>query len=257
MSRKLDDICKHRLELICQEHSFVRHGQSFFRLYCQNVLQAVAFQYERCFEHYSLNIGLMSIHGEPNVAYFRSNSILPRYSVCCLNNQSTAVSMNVENGLTNFVVATPDEQLDILDQKGFDWLDGINNQKKLLEALCYLDKVAYRGVVWNDMRKLAPCLSLGDYQSANMVISSILNQHLGPDSFSAPPWSDQDYIQFSNTYPNRDSEFLRIYRWIREKDEQALKNYLAQNEDQNLRYGRFLLRKRGKKTVPKEISKTD
>lgn len=245
MKRKLEDIYKHQLKSMCQKHSFLQHGRSFFRLYCQNVLQVITFRYERCFEHYSLAIGLMSIYSKPDVDYFRSNSTLPKYSVCCLNNQSTAVAVNEENGFTSFTLASPSEQLDILDKKGFDWLDSINTQEELLEALCNLDKVAYQGTVWNDINKLAPYLFLGDYHGANMVISAILDQHLGADSFSAPPWTDQNFTQFLNAYPNKDNELLRIYRWIREKDEQALRNYLSQNKDQNLRYGYFLSRKVG------------
>ena len=243
MKGKLDVIHKHQLKTMCQEHSFLQHGQSFFRLYCQNVLQVITFRYERCLEHYSLNIGLMSIYSEPDVDYFGSNSVLSKYSICCLNNQPTAVAITEENGFTNFIHTTPGEQLDILDKTGFDWLDSINTQKSLLEALCNLDKVSYQGIVWNDIKKLAPCLLLGDYDRANMVLSAILNQHLGPNSFAVPPWTDLDFTHFSNKYPDKDNELLRIHRWIREKDEQALRNYLFKNKDQNLQYGYFLSRK--------------
>jgi len=240
MKHKLDAIAKSRLESMCQEHSFLQRGRSFFRLYSQNVLQVIMFRYERCFEHYSLDIGLMSIYSEPDPEFFSSSSALPNYSICCLNNQSTAVSMTEIDGHVNLNITSPSDQLDILNQKGFDWLDSISSQAKLLEALCYLDKAAYQGIVWNDMQKLAPYLSLGDYRSANMVISAILDQHLGPKSFATPPWTSEDYLRFSNTFPNKDKDLLQIYHWIQEKNEQSIKNYLVQNRTQNLKYGYFL-----------------
>lgn len=224
------------LENMCRNHLFIKRGQSYFRLHKGDVLQVIKFQYERCFKHYSLDVGLMSIYSASHREYYGSKSVLPRYSICCLNGQSTAIAVSSQGWLMDFNVTSPQAQLDILNKKGFDWLDNINDQGSLFEALCYLDQIAYKAIVWNDIRKLAPCLFLRDYQNANMIISSILDQHLGPKSFSPPPWSNDDYAFYASTYPLKDSNLLLMHRWIQQKDEQAIQEYLIKNKTENCRH---------------------
>ncbi len=246
----LDISDKNALEAMCKEHSFIKRGQSYFRLHKSDVLQVVKFQYERCFNHYSLDVGLLSMYSAPYREYYGSKSVLPRYSICCLNGQSTAIAVSSRGWLTEFNVISPQAQLDILNKKGFDWLDSIKDQGSLFEALCYLDQMAYKAIVWNDARKLAPCLFLRDYQNANMIISSILDQHLGPKSFSPPPWSNDDYSFYASTYPLKDSDLLLMHRWIQQKDERAIQEYLIKNKTENCRH----LGMRDKKTEDGSLS---
>ena len=246
MEHKLTVIEKNKLKALCTEHSFVQHGNTFFRLWGQDILQAVSFHYQRVFSHYSLEIGLMSMYNEPHDLLFHRSSIVPRYSICCLNNQPHAISSVLVDGYNSTVIASPDEQLDILEKKGFEWFDGINNQERLLLSIFELDRAYHQSIIWNDMYKLAPYLAIGDYHGAKDIISSILNQHLGRDSFAKPPWTDQDFMYYSQhlLYEDEDKELFRIYQWIQEKNEQAIKEYLFQNKEKNLQCGRFLTKGR-------------
>lgn len=240
MKHRLNSFDKELLKEECSLHSFIKHGSTYFRLCNEDILQAISFNYEPSFAHYSLNIGLMSMYGSPSAEYFYSKSSLPRYSICCINNQANAVSLSAIKGLVEVKIISAHEQIEILSLKGFDWLNTINSQGSLLEALCYLDQMTYKATIWNDLYKLAPCLYLKDFYKANLIISSILDQHLGPDSFSQPPWSEVDYTIFIDKFPTLNNELLTIYHWIQNKDEQAIFDFLSKNKEENHRYGYYL-----------------
>lgn len=226
MVNRLDFTIKKNMHNLCREHGFVSRGQVFFRLRGDAVLQAISFRYEHTFSHYALNIGLMSLFSEMDDVLLSSQSTLPRYSICCLDNCPTAVSVVRNNGLVSFKVRSPEEQLLLLSKYGFEWLDGVATQLELLNAIDYLDRVSYKSKIWNNRLKLAPFLAVGDYNSADRVIASILDQQLGPQSFSTPPWTEEDFLYYSTIFPNKNTELLCIHELIANKKDNAIKAYL-------------------------------
>jgi hypothetical protein len=240
MKQRLNTFDAELLKEACCMHSFVKHGTTYFRLWGDGILQAIRLQHEPCFDHYSLNIGLMSMYSSSTPECFCSKSSLPRYSICCINNQANAVSLSSSNGLVKFNTTSVRDQIEILKTQGFDWLDNIDTQSSLLEALYYLDQIAYKAIIWNDIYKLAPSLYLSDFQKANLVISSILDQQLGPDSFSRPPWTEEDFLQYSMRYPNEGADFLYLHKLIVDERGDSINAYLVEQYHKNMSKLHFL-----------------
>lgn len=215
----------------------------FFRIHAETVLQAIGFQYERAFAHYALNIGVMSLYSNAEDSLFSARSSLPKYSICCLENCSNAVSLNQKHDLVSFSIRSPEEQLHILEEKGFDWLDGVTTQSHLLSAIDHLDNISYKSTVWNNEMRLAPFLAIRDYHSADRIIASILNQQLGPNSFSSPPWTEEDYAYYATHYPNKNEDLLYLHKLIADERDDSINAYLDEQYYKNTDRLRFLGRK--------------
>lgn len=228
------------LSKLCRAHSFVRRGNTYFRIMGDGILQVIRFQYERGFAHDSLDLGLISMYDECEQADFSARSSIPRYSVCILTGQQTAVSLETHNGVTFFHVMSPEDQIEILKEKGFPWLNAIHSSHMLSEALCMLDKGRVKTVVWNDSRKIVPYLLSKRYECADHVIASILRQHLGPNAWKEPPWAAQDFALYARLYPQKDQKFLKIHNWIEQNDTAGIHAYLAQNFARNKAFAKFL-----------------
>lgn len=236
----LDSSIKKTLQNLCRHHGFISRGQVFFRINGKNVLQAIGFRHERVFDHYALNIGLMSLYSEAEDSLLSSQSALPKYSICCLNNCANAVSIFKEHEFASFSVRSPQDQLSILDEKGFEWLDEVATQNCLLDAMDILDNISYKSTIWNDEMKLAPFLAVKDYCSADMVIASILNQQLGPNSFSPAPWTREDFLYYSTHYPGRNEKLLFLHKLITDERYESIDAYLNEQYCRNATRLRFL-----------------
>lgn len=238
----LDALVMKKMQNLCNDHRFASKGQVFFRLHADTILQAISFRYERTFSHYSLNIGLMSLYSEAENSLFSARSALPHFSICCLENRSSAVSLDREHEFVSFSVRSPEEQLCLLEKCGFEWLDGVVTQEHLLCAMNFLDNVSYKTIIWNNEFKLAPFLAIGDYYSADLVIASILDQQLGPCSFSPPPWNKDDYLYYSTHFPNKNEDLLHLHKLIANKNKEAINTYLEENYQKNAERLHFLRR---------------
>lgn len=67
------------------------------------------------------------------------------------------------------------------------------------------------------------------YHAAERILSSILQQHLGPDVWTTNPWTEIDYEIYRSRYPGKDEHLLLIYDWIHNKDISAIQSYLSDN----------------------------
>lgn len=238
--KKLSETDILALSELCHAHSFAHRGRTYFRIIGDGVLQVIKFEYERCFEHYSLDLGLISMYSECEQEDFTASSCIPRYCVSVFINQSTAVSSKINNGIYSYQVMSPQDQIEILSEKGFPWLDTINSSNMLLDALCMLDKGSEKTVRWNDSRKIAPYLLSNRYECADHVIASILRQHLGPNVWKELPWTSQDFDLYACRYPQKDQKYLTIHNWIEQNDTASIQDYLAQNYAKNMALAKFL-----------------
>ena len=235
MKHFLNSSTQKALYNLCCEHGFTAQGKAFFRVYADSILQVIGFQHERVFNHHSLNIGLMSMYSKADNDTFSAKTSLLCYSICCLDNCASAISLSENNGITTFHIRSPESQLCLLKEKGFEWLDSIKTQEKLLEAINYLETVTYKSIIWNNDKKLAPLLAVKNYERADYVIASILNQHLGSNAISSPPWIEQDFLYYSNCFPNRDMDYLHLHKLITEWKTDLIEAYLEKNYLDNTR----------------------
>lgn len=214
---------------LCKNHSFIQKGQNYYRIIGDGVLQVIKLQYERSFNHYSLNICLISLYSKHSKENFFKNSSFPQYSICCLIGQQTSVSYTEQNGISYFHIMSLHDQITLLAEKGFDWLDHINDQERLWKALFDLDTVSYKSVIWNDVQKIAPFLATENYIHADRVISSMLSQQLGPNTWAEPPWTEKDFTQYEHLYPTENRDLILIHQWIAENSIENIKTYLYNN----------------------------
>ena len=240
MGKKMsvDDINK--LSALCIQHGFVRKGNTFFRAVGDGVLQIIKFQYERCFEHYSLDFGLLSLYEVLSEEDFSARNHATNYSICIFANQRNAVLMKKVDGIFVIEIMSPQAQIKLLEKHGFSWLDSIDSQRALTLALCDLDVKMHGEIIWNRTRKIAPYLATGNYAYAEKVIYSILNQHLGPESWTSLPWTEEDYARYMDLYPKKDADLIQIHEWISNNDPQKIQEYLSLNYFRNLKLGKFL-----------------
>lgn len=224
------------------EKNFVRRGSAFFRAQGGEVLQTIRFDYERAFNHFELNFGLYSLYSKLSHQQFTSNNCICPYPICSFIGCKTAVSVSIINGLSSFNIASPKEQIKILEHTGLAWLDQIQTQEQLIQAYHYLETQLYKEILWNNFEKLAPYLVNGNLQAADKVINAILQQHLGSEAWTTQPWSDTDYTKYMNLFPGEDTELLQIHYWICSKDAQSIAGYLQSNYCRNKEWGNFCIK---------------
>ena len=233
-----------RLRNLCYEHGFSSRGRCFFKQHTPTIMQAITVKHERVFSHYSLKIGLMSMYSLADSSSFTAQSNIPDFCVSCLDNCATAVTVSIDDEEELHIsIRSLDDQIHLLNEKGFDWLDSIQSQEQLINAYNYLEMVAYKDIIRNNERRLAPFLAIGDYCSADYVIASILNQHMGPNSIKSPPWEEKDFLYYAAQYPGEDEDLLHLHRLIADKNEEMIKAYLEGNYQQNVMKTRFKKRR--------------
>ena len=233
------------------EYGFIRRGGAFFRIQGDGVLQVIKFEYERVMEEYDLSVGLFSLYGELLQQWFTSGGCIPRYSVVNFINERNPIISESRNDVVYERMISPEEQIEILIDKGVPWLDEIKTQRQLAEGICWFDKQDGKEVLWNDDLKIAPFLASEQKNKAIRVISAILQQHV-PVIYKLPPgrnewpeleWQDEDIHRYEKLFPGKDEKFLNLYRLIKREDEEEIREYLMKNYNRNMQYAAFCRKK--------------
>lgn len=231
---------------VATERGFTKRGKAYFRVHGDGVLQVIKFEFERCFSHHSLDIGLHSMYGELQKQWFTSSGCIPRYQVVKLEGKRNTVDLTMENGLTCFAVTTPENQLQILLSKGFDWFETINTQRKLADALCYLDTQGDCSVIWNDSQKLWPYLADENYAMAEKVLSAIIEQHMSvlpyDDEKRTFGWTEAECEHRRQRILQEDWILRQIQGWIHDDNRSAIQSFLEQNLATNSKFARFCMK---------------
>lgn len=253
-------------------HHFTRRGKAFFRVIGDGVLQVIKAEYEIHGSFYELSIGLDSMYSPLQAQWLTSSGCIPIYNVSNLIGKNSAFSSyQANNSFYIFNIASMEEQAQLLWEKGIPWLDGILTQQQLADAMCQIESGVH-SIRWNDTRKIEPFLACKDYAHAEYVIFRILHQHqstTGGGWMELPwteetraafqkkfaieendpifrcfrPWSEEEYTLFRTQYArekNRDSHFLQLHDWIRDRDEAAIKDYLQGNYEANCILTKFI-----------------
>lgn len=114
------------LETASDGRDFSRRGDAFFRILGDGVLQVLKFEYEPCFTHYSLNVGLFSMYSELRESWFTSSGCIPRYCVMNFAGKQNAINVKTdENNIYTFNVISPEAQIQTLEESAFPVLDSI------------------------------------------------------------------------------------------------------------------------------------
>lgn len=215
------DDANRRLAQLAKSYGFTKKQNCYFRKKGDGILQYVKFEYERRIYKHELRIGLYSLYSELHPNWLTPSGCILRYPVI-------ALSDNPKDDLTS-----PSSQIDILQEHGIQWLDTMLTQRNLVDAMCEIEVKENQHIMWNDSLKLAPFLVSGDFDSADRVISAILQQHLGPDRWTSQPWREEDFKIFKSRHPQDNSRLLQIHEWIRVRDSKAIEVYLKSNYDVN------------------------
>ena len=211
------DLTKRRLAELVKPHGFIAKRDFYYREKGDGIFQFVKFEYEPWMSTHMLRFGLYSLYSEIDPHWLTPGGCISRYSVAALSND------------IKYVERSTNAQLDTLSEHGIPWLDAIHTQRDLVDAMCEIEIREDGRIMWIDSLKLAPFLIDGDYLSANHVISTILQQHTGPDAWTTLPWKESDYGIYKTRYPGKDANLIQIHEWIRNSEHSIISSYLQQN----------------------------
>lgn len=221
---------------LAEENAFKKRGSAFFRVWGDGVLQIIKFEYQNCFSHHSLNIGIQSMYGELLPQWFTSSGCIPRYCVLNLIGKKTAVEI-VNNTL---VFTTPEQQIEVLRKKGIPWLNSITTQARLSEGIRHLDGDR---MWWNDSQKIAPYLASGNTNMAEQVIKSIIQQNESALFSKKFKLSEDKFTEAVNRSEYYLLPLRKLLTMIQHQKREEIKQYLENNYSQNCQYARFCMPK--------------
>lgn len=238
------DICFfEELKSMCIENGFHRRGRAFFRISGDGVLQVIKNEYQvRGYPH-NLSIGLFSMYGELRQQWFTSGGCIPKYSVVNLIGKKDP-NVLIPSGSDSIRSAILlEEQLRILKNTGFDWLNSITTQEQLANGICQLDTLCCKQIIWNDPFKFEPFLCSGDLESAAKVIDAILSQHKSAAESNCKRMSKTDAEQYLLKMQEEDRPLHRKLEMVLRADGSAIQSYLSENDARNRTYARFCTQK--------------
>lgn len=241
--------CFEMFEKRCCEHGFTRRGAAFFRVVGDGVLQVLKYNYERMGPHYSLDIGLFSMYDNLRKEWFTSGGCIPRYTVMKLAGWPSTSRPDLFSADSPQIVtlppelwyATPEEQLDVLESKGFLYLNEITTQKQLAHAICELDEIPNRSILWNDSLKFVPFLHAGQKDNALRVIDAILKQHKDAVQSWREYFSPDVFEVRRAEQEKKDQIWFDLREMVINDDEHSIKKYLKDNYERNLQYANFCI----------------
>lgn len=158
----MDMLIFEELKQRCIASGFAQRGKTFFRLVGDGVLQVIKCKYQRNLGREIIFVGLCSMYSYLHPQRFTASTNIPRYSIAnCFYQNNVPL-----------VFAIPFQiQLDMLSSQVLPWLDSIDTQKKLIQAITKLDPR------WNDRLKIGPYLACGEINHAKKVVREMLAQH--------------------------------------------------------------------------------
>ena len=224
----MTDYDNRRLFELLRPHGFVAKKNCVCRKLDAGILQFVKFEYEPWLSRCELRIGLYSLYSELHPHWLTPSGCISRYPVAVLSKDIA------------YAEGSADAQLDVLREYGISWLNTIHTQRNLVDAMCDIELKENGKILWVDSLKLAPFLASEDYIAADCVISSILQQHTGPEAWTSQPWTKSDYEMYRKRYPTKDSKLIEIHEWISNRDYRSVESYLQKNTIINFRNNKLI-----------------
>lgn len=213
----------------CIANGFHRRGTAFFRIIGDGVLQVLKYDKSRVPYNPILLVGLFSLYGEIDPFWLTSRGCIPRYWVYTL--------ICPFEPTTKFILSGPEmkEQMAVLTEQGFLWLDSITDQATLVDAICKLD-ISMRGSIsWNDMEKFAPFLSCNNFTSAEKVIQAHIEQYLSARERNSNHINEATVERYLTDM----HKFEELLEMVQNKDVEKMQMFLSKNYSQNIQYTMF------------------
>ena len=252
-----------------KEAGFVKRGSAYFRVIGDGVFQTVKYCYEAHMEYRPLYFGLQSLYSEMRKLWFTSFGCIPGYTVFLFDEMKNGIPIYREHPilLKRFSNgATKEEQNAIFLERVLPWLDSIQTQTALLEALMILDTAEYGEIFWGCGQKVFVNLACKNYDLAEYEINSILQQHISGEDLRqkrnlkegkdwSVPWSEEQYAIFKKACENvvprnwwieEDLKWVFLHNLIKNGQEDVIQNLLQSNFRQSEKWARFCKSKRGK-----------
>ena len=209
--QQLEQLCS-----ICAEAGFARKGNAFFRIVGDGVLQIVRPRYEQAFRAYVIFVGLLSMYDRLTPRHFTATGCAAHYPV---------TNCASRNGIPLIIAPDLAVQTELLRAKVIPWLDSLDTQKALVQAISQLDPR------WNDARKIGPFIACGQINHARKVIKEIIGQHAYAQARSltrqTAPAIDQE------------SQIYSLLALLNRNDTNEIDAFLRENYAQNLNFAKF------------------
>lgn len=254
----------HLLKDALQDTGFVRRGSAFFRVWGDGVLQVMKFERQNIHEVHDLSIGVFSMYGRLYPEWFTSNGCIPRASIAGFvglrfvdyylspnrftktdNGQylydgfpvsiDTTQRMWDENGERLKYYFTPEQQVYILTEKVFPWLNHMTTQSLAAKAMYEIEPIP------NDSLRFDAHLAAGEWAEAEQTLSAILKQHADAQASWKRTFSPEKFAEMVARQEVRDAPLKTAYKMLQEKDENAISSYLTENYQRNRELAKFCM----------------
>ena len=219
----------HLIWPMLKANGFAKRGSAFFRVHGDGVVQVLRYEWES--DGFYLYMGLYSMYGELQKQWFTSWGCIPRYEVLLLDGKRFLPDRWERKGLD-----TNRMQAELLREKGLPFLDGIQTQKELAEAIFSLDGR------WNDSMKLAPLLVSGDYENAAQVLKVIIAQHETVRAHKQADLSAEDFRRHEERWEPVTAHFRELLEMVLREDSGQIRDWLKRNDTVNREYAKFCMK---------------
>jgi len=251
------DMMFNRFKEVCQKNGFVRRKKAFFRVVGDGVFQVLKFGWRRYAFNPTFDLGLFSTYGVIRESMVTASGF-GQYEVYTTGADfvETVASISQEFPFN--------KHMEILEKIAIPWMNSINTQGKLAEALCILDCVRLSDltvesftsgtvkvfdsaldsrIMWNDSYKLAPFVHCGEIEKAQRIAKGIRDQHA--DALQSrykymSPEEIEAYIEETNKFHERLYSFLQM---IDTNDVENLSKCIYENYENNKKLVGFAMGK--------------
>ncbi len=236
-------------QLQCEMHGFFKRGNAYFRVVGDGILQVIKATFESDCSDYSISIGLHSMYAELLPQWFTYSGCIPRYCITSILNDNGSVHTNSSKAFPGMNRGSFHDQVLLLSEKIFMWLDQMHTQDELAQAICFLDVKTFHVTRWNDEQRIAPYLASRQYEKAKRVIDAILLQHATAtqqlnfdEAEHSACWNKGDYKQYRALFPGTDEKYLLLLDLIQTNSHKAIDTFLQGNYEKNTKLASFCMR---------------
>lgn len=234
---------------ILNPHSFVKKGKAFFRVTGDGILQVVKLEREKTIGGYShaIRFGLFSMYGFLYPAWLSSAGSIPQYNAVNFIDKRDIDIVYQNNGIYSFSTISVPEQIEILRTYTVPFLNNVNTQNALINALQKFDTISYtEDFIEMDMHLFAPYLYIGQIDRAKALVEKYLWQHNIP----IDRWSSKEEIIKAKNELLKDGQRLTTSDYqLAEKSElvkngssEAIGQWLQTNYENNIPLAKFCMK---------------
>lgn len=220
-----------------KQNHFKKRGNAFFRANADGVLQIIKHVYEPNGCTHELKLGLFSMYSKLRPEWFTSGGCIPRYSIFCLTGQHHVPYFYGLKDKQQY--ARTQEEILLID--GLPWLNSIETQKDLIQALCYLETSSGGNVSWVDSLKIEPFLYCNEFASVRRVINAIKEQRHIAYHIKKRTLPKEMYEQYILSRKKDDDLLEYLLQLIETDSVSEIQKYLLANYTVNKTYASFCM----------------